>query len=255
MSRVVKEKLRAGQVTLGGWMMIGHPSVGELIAGEGFDWLAVDMEHTPIDVRGFYDVALAVKGTGCAVLARLPSCDADLAKRVLDAGADGIIVPSVNTAEQAARAVAAAKFPPTGVRGVSLCRATDFGRRFDAYFASHNDDVLVVVMLEHVDAVANADSILGTAGVDAALIGPYDLSTSMSLTGQLDHPQVVAAQSRVLSACKTQGVAAGIHVVPVDGEQVSRRIEQGFQFIGCGIDTQFILHGCRAMLKGVRDDG
>ena len=244
-----KDRLRQGQPVLGGWTLTGHPAVAEIMAAEGFDFLVADMEHTPISVAAFYHIALAAKGTDCDVLARLPSCDAVLATQVLDLGAAGIIVPSVNTPAEAAQSVAMAKFPPAGIRGASLCRATGFGSRFSEYFQAHNDAVLVVVMLEHITAVQNADAILATPGLDAVLIGPYDLSASMGLAGQLQHPDVLAAQETILDACRRRQVAAGIHVVPVDAGEVRRRIQQGFRFIACGIDTLFVREGCRAMLK------
>lgn len=247
MSRT-KDKIYQGQPVLGGWTLTGHPAVAEIMAAEGFDFLVADMEHTPISVEAFYHIALAAKGTDCDVLARLPSCDAALAKQVLDSGAAGIIVPSVNTPAEAAQSVAMAKFPPAGIRGASLCRATGFGLRFSEYFQAHNDEVLVVVMLEHITAVQNADAILATPGLDAVLIGPYDLSASMGLAGQLQHPDVLAAQEAILDACRRRQVAAGIHVVPVDAGEVRRRIQQGFRFIACGIDTLFIREGCRNML-------
>lgn len=254
MSRT-KEKLRRGETVLGGWVMIGHPTVVEIMAGEGFDFIGVDMEHTSIDIRGFHELALAVKGTGCDLLARLPCCDAALTKKVLDLGAAGIIVPSVSTVELAVQSVAMAKFPPLGVRGAALCRGADFGRNFPCYFANHNDGVLVVVMLEHIDAVRQADAILATPGIDAALIGPYDLSASMGLPGKLDHPEVLTAQQTILDACKARGIPAGIHVVAVDRAALKRRIEQGFRFLACGIDTEFIMAGCRTMLRDIKADG
>jgi len=198
---------------------------------------------------------LAVKGTGCDVFARLRSCDPDQAKMVLDAGANGIIVPSINSAEEAQQAVAMAKFPPEGFRGSSVCRASDFGRNFRQYFNSHNESVFVAVMLEHVKAVDNADAILSTPGIDAAFIGPYDLSASMGKSGQLDDPAVLAAQQKLLEACKRNNVAAGMHVVLVDNEQIKSRIKEGYQFIACGIDTLFIIHGCRTILRGVKESG
>jgi len=233
--------------------MIAHPTVAEILAGEGFDWIAVDMEHTSTGVRQFHELALAVKGTGVDLLVRLHSCDPVLAKRVLDTGAAGVIVPSVNTPEQAAQAAAMVRFPPEGTRGASLCRATDFGRDFPDYFRRHNREVIVVVMLEHKDAVAAADAILATPGIDAAFIGPYDLSASMGLAGQLDHPDVLAAQQAVLDACRRHNVAPGMHVVPVDADQLRQRVAQGFRFIACGTDGGFIMHGCRAMLRGIRN--
>jgi 2-dehydro-3-deoxyglucarate aldolase len=243
-----KERLRRGEPALGGWVLIGHPSVAEIMAGEGFDWIGVDLEHSTTGEAGFFQMALAIKGTGCDLLARLHSCDPVQAKMVLDAGADGIIVPSVNTPEEAARAVAMAKFPPDGFRGASLCRATDYGRSAADYFQRHNREVLVVVMLEHIAAVRQADAILATPGVDAALIGPYDLSASMNLAGQLDHPDVVAAQQEILAACRRRGVPPGIHVVQPDPQLLRRRIDEGFRFVACGIDTLFIMQGCRTML-------
>ncbi|MBN1395957.1 MAG: hypothetical protein JW959_13125 [Pirellulales bacterium] len=244
-----KHKLRDGRPALGGWIMIGHPAVAEIMAGEGFDWIGVDLEHTSIGIGDFSRMAAAVKGTGCDLLARLHSCDPVQAKLVLDAGADGVIVPAVDSVELASRAAAMCRFPPRGVRGAALSRATDYGRNFADYFARHNDDVLIVVMLEHVEAVERRDAILSTPGIDAALVGPYDLSASMGLAGQLDHPQVRAAQKNILDSCIAHGVAPGIHVVPVEGDELRQRLDEGFRFIGCGIDTLFIMHGCRTMLK------
>jgi 2-keto-3-deoxy-L-rhamnonate aldolase RhmA len=165
-------------------------------------------------------------------------------------GAAGIIVPSVNTPEEAAQAVAIAKFPPNGIRGASLCRATGFGKNFAEYYSNHNRDVLVVAMIEHISAVEQVDKILATPGLDAILIGPYDLSASMGIPGQLQHPDVLAAQQVILDACRRHKVAPGIHVAPVDPDDVARRLAQGFLFVPCSIDTLFIREGCRIMLKG-----
>jgi 2-dehydro-3-deoxyglucarate aldolase len=243
-----KKKLKAGQAALGGWIMLGNPSVAEIMAAEGFDWLAVDMEHTSTSLQDFHYIALAVKGTDCDLLVRLPSCDATQAKLVLDLGATGIIVPSVNTPAQAAEAVAIAQFPPEGVRGASLCRASGFGRNFQNYFEEHNEKVIVVVMLEHHLGVAQADAILATPGLDAVFIGPYDLSASMGLAGQVQHPDVLAARQTVLQACARHGVAPGIHVVSTEPEDLQRCLAEGFRFVGCGIDTLFLAQGCHKML-------
>ena len=245
-----KEKLRRGEAALGGWIMIGHPVVAELMAGERFDFLTVDLEHTATDYAAFQTIAMAVRGSGCDLLARLQSDDPVQAKRVLDAGADGIIVPLVNSRAQAERAAEMARFPPEGIRGAAFSRASDYGRDFQNYFHSHNDNVLVVVMLEHTEAVANADAILSTPGIDAAFIGPYDLSASMGLAGQLDHPDVQAAQRRILESCQAHGVAPGIHVVPLDPERLRRTIDEGYRFVACSLDTEFIIQGCRRILSG-----
>lgn len=249
---VTKKKLTNNEVTLGAWIMIGHPTVAEIIAGFDFDWIGVDLEHTSTDYRAFHEICLAVKGTGKDLLARLPGLDEQEAKRLLDAGANGIIVPNINTPEQAKQAVAIAKFPPEGIRGASLCRASDFGRNFKDYYASHNENVTVIVMIEHKDAVANIDAILQTPGIDGTLIGPYDLSSSMGLAGQLDHPDVRAAQQTILNACKKHKIPAGIHVVPVDPPQIKERIDAGYKFVACSLDTEFILMGCREILSKIK---
>jgi 2-dehydro-3-deoxyglucarate aldolase len=247
-----KSKLKAGELTLGGWLMIGHPSVAELMAGEGFDWISVDMEHTTIDFNTLHLLSMGMKGTGCDLLARLEACDAVQAKRALDAGADGIIVPLVNSRREAELAVSIARFPPAGIRGTALSRASDYGRNFKEYFQNHNDNVVVVVMLEHIDAVGNIDEILSTPGLDAVLIGPYDLSSSMGIPGQLDHPDLLEAQQKMLDACRRHNVPPGIHVAPMDPDDVEKRVEQGFRFVGCSIDTEFIIQGCRKIMEKVR---
>lgn len=251
----IKTKLAAGRPVFGGWLMTGNPTVAEIMAGEGFDFLGVDMEHTPAGVEVLHRAALAAKGTECSVLARLSSCDPVQAKRVLDMGAAGIIVPSVNSSEEASQAVAMARFPPEGTRGASLCRATGYGSNFDEYFRNHNRSVVVVVMLEHIRAVERADEILSVPGIDAALIGPYDLSASMNLAGRLDHPDVLAAQESILRVCQQRNVAPGIHVVQKDPAEVRRRVDAGYRFIACGLDTLFVRDGCRCMLSAVSRAG
>ena len=248
---MTKEKLKSGDVALGAWNMIPHPNVAEMMAGEDFDWICVDMEHTAQEIQTLENIARAVKGSGTDLLVRLPSCDDVAAKKALDCGADGIIVPCVNTKEEAERAVAIAKYPPEGMRGASLARCTDYGRNFHGYFKEANENVLVVIMLEHIDAVKNVDEILSVPGIDATFIGPYDLSSSMELAGQLDHPDVLAAQKTLLDACIRHGVPPGFHIVPNDPPQVKKRMDMGFRFIALGLDTGFIIEGCRAMLAGV----
>jgi 2-dehydro-3-deoxyglucarate aldolase len=249
-----KQLLDSGRPALGGWVMIGHPTVAEIYAGEGLDWIGVDMEHTATDLRSLHEIALAIGRTDCDLLVRMPSCDEALAKRYLDTGAGGLIVPLVNSAEQARRAVKMTHFPPVGIRGAAFSRASDFGRNFANYFASHNNRVLVVVMLEHIDAVEHVDDILAVPGLSATLIGPYDLSASMGLAGQLDHPRVADACRTLLDACRRHNVPAGIHVVPPRGDLLQKRIEEGFRFLACSIDTELLIHGTRSMLAEVRRD-
>jgi 2-dehydro-3-deoxyglucarate aldolase len=246
-----KHRLQNGQVALGAWMMIGHPTIAEVFAGEGFHWIGVDMEHTATGLRELHEIALALKGSDCDLLVRMPGCDEALAKKVLDTGATGLIVPLINTAAQAAQAVAMTKYPPEGIRGAAFSRASDFGRNFSGYYESHNERSLVVVMLEHIDAVANIDEILATEGIDAMFIGPYDLSASMGLAGQTDHPDVVAAERKIIEAAARHNVPAGYHVVAADGQAVQRKIDAGVKFIGCSLDTEMLIGCSRSMLEAL----
>ncbi len=247
-----KSKLRDGELTLGTWIMMGHRWIAEILSGEDFDWICADMEHTSIDVKTFEEIAIAAKDSSCDVFARLSSCDPVQAKLVLDAGANGIIVPSINSREEAELAVKMAKFPPAGIRGTALSRATDYGRNFEEYYKNHNDNVVVVIMLEHIDAVKNVDEILSVEGIDATLIGPYDLSASMGLAGKLRHPDVEAAQKKLLDACKRYNIPPGIHIVPPDADLIRQRIEEGYKFISCSIDTAFLMVSARKLLEEIR---
>lgn len=232
-------------------MMFGHPGIGEAFAGEAIDFICVDMEHTETELHDLANIARSIMGRGKELYVRLPACDEVAAKKALDLGASGLIVPSVNCRETAEKAVQIAHYPPRGRRGASLCRATDYGRNFDAYYSSHNEKVSVVVMLEHVDAVDRVDDILSIPDITATFIGPYDLSASMGLPGQLDHPDVVAAQKVFLDASVRHGVLPGIHVVPDDPFLVTEAINQGYRFIALSLDQEFIKSGVRRMLNGI----
>jgi 2-keto-3-deoxy-L-rhamnonate aldolase RhmA len=171
---------------------------------------------------------------------------------MLDAGAMGVIVPLVNTAEEARRAVAAAKYPPMGVRGFAFGRMNDHGMNFDEYTAKANDNVAVVVMAESKEAVANIDAILAVDGVDGAFIGPYDLSGSYGMPGQTGHELVEQGCRAVAAACRKAGKSAGRHVVNPTQENISKAIADGFTFIGLGMDTVFLDQAGRAALAGAR---
>ena len=244
-----KQKIHNGECALGGWMLIPHPAIAELMAGEGFDWIAVDMEHAAVELSQIEQIERAVRPSGCDLFVRLDGVNPVLAKHVLDAGAKGVIVPSVMSPEDADTMAAAVRYPPQGNRGTSLSRALDYGRDFADYIRRHNDEVFVAVMLEHYLAAERADEILARPGIDAAFIGPYDLSASLGIAGQLDDPKVLAAEQKILAACRRQNIAPGYHVVPPERKRIDERIAAGYRFIGCSLDTQFIMSGCRALLK------
>ncbi len=244
----VRKALLERRVTLGTWIQIGHPAVAEVLANAGFDWIAADMEHTDIDNAGFAALARAMRGRNVVPLARVRENDTLAIRQVLDLGAQGVIVPLVHTAEDAERAVHAAKYPPRGVRGFCFSRMNNWGTDFDAYAASANDEMAVVVMIESCEGVENIDAILAVDGVDGVFIGPYDLSGSCGVPGQTGHALVKAGCRRVLEACRNAGKAAGMHVVIPTEAAIAQALADGFTFLALGVDTVFLNAGARDAL-------
>jgi len=244
----VKKALRERNLCLGAWIQIGHPAIAEIFATAGFEWIAADIEHTDIDVEGFTGIARGMHGRGAVPMARVRENDPLAIRQVLDGGAMGVIVPLVNNAEEALKAVRAAKFPPAGIRGFAFCRGNDWGYGFDAYAKKANDQIAVVVMIESREAVENIDSILQVDGVDGVFVGPYDMTGSYGVIGQTSHEVIREALGRVLAACGKHGKSAGIHVVRPDKGAVEEAIRRGFTFIALGMDTVFLAEASKETL-------
>lgn len=246
-------RVRGGEITIGTWIQAGHPTVAEVLAQVGFDWIAADCEHTDIDVAQFSGLARAMYGRGPAPLVRVRENDALAIRQVLDMGAEGVIVPLVNSAEEAEAAVSAAKYPPHGVRGFAFSRMNDWGEGFEEYLDGADDNVLVIVMIESKQGVENIDGILAVPGVDGVFIGPYDMSGSYGMPGQTQDPTIKTACSRVASACKRAGKAAGIHVVLPRGIAIQEAVAEGFTFIAVGVDTVFLAEAAKSALSSARN--
>jgi 2-dehydro-3-deoxyglucarate aldolase len=229
-------------------------SIAEILASAGYDWVVIETEHTAIDVSEVLRLLIAIEGRGAIPLVRLAWNDPIQCKAVLDSGAAGVIVPMVNTREDAELAVKMVKYPPVGFRGVGLARAHGYGQTFDDYMRRANAETLLVVQIEHIDAVTNIDEILAVPGIDATFIGPYDLSSSMGIPGQLSHPDVVAARQRVLDATIAKGLTAGIHLVHPDrvGTELPQCLAQGYRFIALGTDILFLGDSCRSLHAAAR---
>jgi len=237
----LKEMLKKGEVTLGTWVTIGHPDVAEILANLGFDWLVFDTEHSPMSMETVQTMIQATSATQITPIVRVAWNDLPLVKRALDIGAYGVIVPMVNSKEEALNAVRACKYPPVGIRGVGPRRPSKFWTEFNEYFAVANEEIMVVVQVETAEAVDNLEEILSVDGVDAFFIGPSDLSVSMGLKGDLSHPKLLEMIERALATGKKIGVPAGIFVLSSDWTK--RHIDQGFQFISIGSDTGFLMRG------------
>jgi 2-keto-3-deoxy-L-rhamnonate aldolase RhmA len=250
-STSVKACLLERKVCIGSWLQSASPVMAEIMARSGFSWLAADCEHGDVALEGFANQARAVSPFPCVPFVRVAENSTIQIRRALDLGAGGVIVPLVNTAEEAAKAVSSAKYPPAGVRGFAFQRANGWGGDFDAYCLSANGRLSVVVMIESKEAVANIDSILAVKGVDGVFIGPYDLSGSYGIPGQTSHPMVSDACRKVSDACAKAGKSAGMHIVLPDNAKVEKAIADGFTFLALGMDTVFVADGAARALATI----
>ncbi len=238
----LKSKLKNNELTIGSWVTIGHPSVIEVLAQAGFDWLTIDMEHTTIDYSMAQTLISTIQSNNMAALVRVSKNDEVYIKRVLDAGADGVIVPMVNSTQDARKAVEYVKYPPEGKRGVGLYRAQKFGLNngFESYKKWLAESSVIIAQIEHIDAVNNIEEIIATPGIDGVIIGPYDLSGSMGIPGEFDNPKVVDAINRVEQICKNKNFPAGYHVIQPESKLLQEKINNGFTFMAFSTDFFFM---------------
>lgn len=248
----LKAKLASSEVTVGSWITLGHPAIAEIMASAGFDWLVLDMEHSVLELSEAQTIIQVLDGLDCPAIVRLTSNHPDQIKRVMDAGATGVMVPMIKSAADAQAAVEAVYYPPEGKRGVGLARAQGYGARFQEYRQWLKENAVIIVMIEHIDAVQQIDAILSVPGIDAYIIGPYDLSGSMGRPGELDHPEVQLAIEKVLEAGRRLNKPGGIHVIEPDPAALRKRIEAGFNFLGYSLDIRILDTLCRQHMKIIR---
>ena len=226
----------------------------DIMATAGFEWLVVDMEHTSIDLTTAHNLIATIQANGMKALVRVSKNEEVIIKRVLDIGADGIVVPMVKSKDDAHQAINYAKYPPVGKRGVGLFRAQKYGLGFDEYKQWVNDELVIIAQIEHVEAVNNIEEIITTEGIDGVIIGPYDLSGSMGYPGEYHRDDVKDAIQSVLDACKQFNVPSGFHVIESDPAKLNERIRQGCTFLAYSIDFFFLgdaaREGMSKVLKG-----
>ena len=251
----LKTKLHSGVLTVGSWITLGHPAIAEIMAKAGFDWLSIDLEHSVITLREAEELIRVADLCGTIPLVRMSSNDSVQIKRVMDAGAHGIIVPMVNTPEEARQAVSAVRYPPQGSRGVGLARAQGYGSDFEGYLDWVNNKAVVIVQIEHIEAVKNLKAILSVEGVDGYIVGPYDLSGSLGIPGKFNHPKMKESLERIQTIGRASGKGRGIHVVEPDIEALRQRVEQGYTFLAYSVDIRMLDNACRSGLRSWRGWG
>jgi len=233
----VKQKIAQGALCLGAWMVVDHPAIATSMGSASFDYLVFDLEHGHYDYSTLLSCLNALGRSDTSPMVRIPSNDVATIKQILELGPEGLVVPMVCTAEEAERAVAASKYPPQGIRGIGGGRASGYGRDFDDYIEHANENVCIVVQIEHPRAVENIDAITQVEGVDCVFIGPADLSAGLGITMQMDHPELLDAIDRVLESGQKHGKCVGLWCR--NEEHAAAMAERGFRFLAWGCDTMW----------------
>ena len=242
------------KTTIGSWITLNHFSIAEIMADAGFDWLCIDMEHSVTD---YYEAELliaAIKSKGVVPFVRVGENNSRIIKRVLDAGAEGIIVPSVNSKRDALKAVEAVNYPPMGKRGVGLARAQDYGFGFEQYRDVKAKEIKLIAQIEHINAIKELDGIICTDGIDGTFIGPYDLSGSMGKPGRYEDPDVKSAIDEYERIAKKYNKLIGFHVIKPDYHFVTEKINAGYNFIAFSLDILFLGTLCREQVSKIKEE-
>lgn len=243
------ERLHGGSPLLGTMLTTSSPEIAEFLAIAGFDWLFLDLEHSAMQPRDAQRAIQAIATRSFAVI-RVAENSPTHIKQALETGCDGIIIPLVNSASDVKRAVSATKYPPLGERSIGIGRAQGYGLHFDQYLRQANQRIALIIQIEHIDGVRNLHEIVQVPGIDGVLVGPYDLSGSMGLLGQLMHPEVIAAESEVVDSCLKAKIPIGVYCRTA--EQARRQVAKGARFILIGSELMHMADAVKAVLGVLR---
>lgn len=251
MANRIKERLADRHLQLGMWLALASPAVAEIAGNAGFDWCLIDAEHGPSDIAMVLEQLRVLQGTACDAVVRIPNQDPWMLKKVLDIGAQTIMVPMVNSAAEARAIVRATRYPPEGTRGVgaTLSRASGYGAD-DSYIDTASDDICLILQVESSEALSNLTAIATTSGVDAVFIGPADLAADMGFPGNPMEPSVQDAISQANTELEALGMPSG--TVVFDPSAVPGQIEQGVTFLGVGGDAILVTKAMRGKVAETR---
>jgi len=237
---------------LGGWLNTGSAVNAEMVGKAGYDWMLIDLEHGLGDENTAMSQMQALEGGTAAAIVRVEALVRQRTHRVLDFGAEGVMFPRIETAEEAAEAIKHLFYPPKGVRGVAkMVRATNFAKDFDEYFENINDNIVGMIQIETLESVDCVEEIAALPGVDVLFIGPADLSMALGCFGQLDDPRFVEAVNKTVAAAKKHGKAVGILLF--NPEDLPKYEKMGVQLIACGADSAFVVNGANQMVKKLNE--
>ena len=249
----LKNNLRNRKTIFGGWTSLGHPQVSEMLACSGVDFIGIDIEHSTISQEQSQAIIAACHSSGVSCLPRVATHSQESIKRLLDSGADGIIVPTVETPEQVEKLIEWMKYPPLGKRGYGIARAQGYGHNFEEYTTNWNDASILIIQIESISAVENIEELLKFDEIDGAMIGPYDIAGSLGIPGQIDHEKVRNAGQLVVDTCRKFGKACGTQDIDPTSERVQAAIDSGYTFVVLASDV-FILWKWGEKMKKVVED-
>lgn len=251
MMKGIKQRIQSGETVLGCWLNLGNALTAEIVGKAGYDWVLIDLEHGAGNEKDVLSQLQALGTSSSAALVRVEGHQRQRLHRILDLGAEGIMAPHINNAAEAKEVVEGLRYPPHGVRGVAkMVRATQFGRSFDEYYATANDNILGIVQIESVEALDHLDAIASIDGIDVLFIGPADLSMALGIYGQFDHPLFIDALTRTVDAANKAGKATGILLFNAD--DLSKYQQMGIRMIACGADATFVAEGARNNLNKLK---
>jgi len=228
--KALKQKFRSRQQVLAAWTSLGHPSITEIFARTGVDFIGIDIEHSTISQEQSQRIIAACQANGTCCLPRIASHNMEMIKRLLDSGADGIIVPMVSTTAEVEQLISWCKYPPRGSRSYGIARAQGYGFEFEEYTKSWDESSSLIIQIESIQGVKNIEKLLSYDEIDGVMIGPYDLSGSLGIPGQLDHPDVLEAGKKVIAACKKFGRACGTQIIEPDLKSIEAAFTNGYTF-------------------------
>jgi 2-keto-3-deoxy-L-rhamnonate aldolase RhmA len=246
MNAELKRKLYDNEVCFGTWISSSSPNTLDLLRRLKFDWFVLDSEHSPINAETLNSM-IQILGDSSSPMVRVGLNDQYLIKLALDAGAAGVVVPLVNTKEEATRAVSYSLYPPLGVRGAAATRASNYGLDFGRYVRRANEEVIIAIQVETRDALANIDEILNVKGIDIAFVGPSDMTVSLGLVDDRTNPKVIEAMRSVVAACERHGKIPG--VMAITPEEAKNAVKLGFRFVSLASDMKFLAAGAKAFLS------
>jgi 2-keto-3-deoxy-L-rhamnonate aldolase RhmA len=249
----LKEKLYSGKISLGTWLTIGSPDVADTLKQLPFDWLLLDLEHSYFSIETSRNIMLTLLDTKIAPLVRVGLSDQYLIKRALDIGAYGVLVPLVNTQKDAEEVVNFSKYPPMGSRGLGPVRAAAYGNSMKDYVTTANDETIVGVQIETMQALANVEQIAAVKGVDIVFVGPSDLSMSMGLVTDRGNPRLAEAMQSVVKVCQRTGKIPGTLAATADEAKKWQKL--GFRFISLGSDSKYLFQGAKNFVEQAQSPG